>query len=169
MKKLVVGDPLDPSTEVGPMARPDLRDALHDQVLDALEQRATLLCGGDRVARAGFFYQPTVLSGVKATMRVFAEETFGPVAAMIRADNARHAIALANHSVYGLGASLWTRDLDHARQLVGTIAAGSVFVNSMVVSDPRLPFGGIRESGYGRELGAHGIREFTNVKTISIA
>lgn len=169
MRKLRVGDPFDRATEVGPLARQDLRDELHEQVQDAIDQDARVLCGGEPAAGAGFFYRPTVLAGVRPGMRVFDEETFGPVAAVIRADGADHAIRLANQSSYGLGASLWTRDLDRARRLAARIQAGSVFVNSMVVSDPRLPFGGIKESGFGRELGQHGIREFTNIKTVSIA
>jgi succinate-semialdehyde dehydrogenase/glutarate-semialdehyde dehydrogenase len=156
-------------TDVGPMARLDLLEALQAQVSSSLEQGARLLAGGSRLDRPGFFYQPTVLSGVIPGMPCFEEETFGPVAAIIRADDERHAVSLANRSSFGLGASIWTRDLDRARELARRIHTGSVFVNSMVASDPRLPFGGIKESGLGRELGAHGIRELTNVKTVSIA
>jgi acyl-CoA reductase-like NAD-dependent aldehyde dehydrogenase len=169
IEQLRIGSPMQRETELGPLARLDLLEALHEQVLEGIEQGARLSCGGDRLERAGFFYRPTVLTRVTPGMRVFEEETFGPVAAMVRADSARHAISLANQSRFGLGASLWTRDLDLARELARRLHAGSVFVNSMVASDPRLPFGGVKESGLGRELGAHGIRELTNVKSVSIA
>ena len=169
MKKLRVGDPKNRETEIGPLARLDLRDALHAQVMDAVDQGARLLTGGKPLEGAGFFYPPTVLSGVVPGMRAFDEETFGPVAAITRADHADHAVRLANHSPFGLGASIWTRNVDRGRDLARRIHAGSVFVNSMVVSDPRLPFGGIKDSGYGRELGRDGIRELVNIKTVSVA
>jgi succinate-semialdehyde dehydrogenase/glutarate-semialdehyde dehydrogenase len=169
MKKLHLGDPIETKTEVGPLAREDLLNALHEQVMASVSQGARLLCGGERILRPGFYYPPTVLGQVVPGMPAFDDETFGPVAALIRADDARHAIALANQSDFGLGASLWTRDLDRARALAAHLHAGSVFVNSMVVSDPRLPFGGVKDSGFGRELGRYGAREFVNVKTVSIA
>jgi succinate-semialdehyde dehydrogenase/glutarate-semialdehyde dehydrogenase len=163
---LKVGDPLDAQTTIGPMARANLRDALHDQVQSTLAAGATLRLGGDVVEGPGFYYQPTVLDQVTPGMAAFEEETFGPVAAVIRAADADVAIALANRTEFGLGSSLWTQDLERARQLARRIQAGAVFVNGMVASDPRLPFGGIKHSGYGRELGDFGIREFVNVKTL---
>ncbi|MCS0502060.1 NAD-dependent succinate-semialdehyde dehydrogenase [Ancylobacter mangrovi] len=165
---LKVGDPMEMDTRIGPMARANLRDTLHDQVERSITAGATLRCGGALANGPGFYYPPTVLDNVTPAAAAFTEETFGPVAAIIRAGDAEEAIRLANQSEYGLGAALWTRDLDLARRLTRRIEAGAVFVNGMVASDPRLSFGGIKRSGYGRELGYHGIREFTNVKTVWI-
>jgi succinate-semialdehyde dehydrogenase/glutarate-semialdehyde dehydrogenase len=125
-----------------------------------------VLVGGERRPGRGYFYQPTVLTGVTAAMPAYLQETFGPAAAVIRVRDAEEAIAVANDSQFGLGASLWTRDIRRGQQLAARIEAGSVFVNGMVSSDPRLPFGGVKRSGYGRELSAYGIREFTNIQTI---
>jgi succinate-semialdehyde dehydrogenase/glutarate-semialdehyde dehydrogenase len=168
MAALKVGDPMDRATDVGPLAREDLLDDLDRQVKQTVQGGAKLLTGGRRIAGRGFFYEPTVLAGVEPGMIAFDDETFGPVAAVTRARDVEHAIALANDSKFGLGASLWTGNLDRARELARWIEAGSVFVNGMVKSDPRLPFGGIKTSGYGRELGAFGLREFVNVKTVWI-
>jgi succinate-semialdehyde dehydrogenase/glutarate-semialdehyde dehydrogenase len=165
MAGLRVGDPGERETEVGPLARADLVADLHDQVQRSVAAGARVRCGGAPLDRPGFFYAPTVLDEVVPGMAAFDEETFGPVAPVIRARDADDAVALANRSRYGLGASLWTRDLDRARNLVPRIESGSVFVNGNVKSDPRLPFGGIKDSGYGRELAAFGIREFVNIKT----
>ncbi len=164
--RLRVGDPFEEETDVGPLARADLRADLERQVAESVAMGATVLVGGYRLERPGYFYAPTILSHVTPEMPAFREETFGPVAAIVRARDTEEAIALANQSVYGLGASIWTRDLGSARRLVREIEAGSVFVNGMVASDPRLPFGGVKRSGYGRELGEWGIREFVNVKTV---
>jgi succinate-semialdehyde dehydrogenase/glutarate-semialdehyde dehydrogenase len=150
------------------MARANLRDTLHSQVERSIAAGAKLKMGGAFVERAGFYYQPTVLDYVTAEMPAFVEETFGPVAAIIRAKDADEALRLANQTEFGLGAAIWSRDTDKARRLARQIDAGAVFVNGMVASDPRLPFGGIKRSGYGRELGYHGIREFTNIKTLWI-
>ncbi len=169
MQALRVGDPLDRDTQVGPLARRDLVDTLHEQVTDSIEMGAKLLAGGKRLDRAGFFYAPTVLSKVSQDMPVFEEETFGPVAAIIEADHYEHAVRLANRSSFGLGASIWTRDIDKAKRLAARIESGMVFVNGMVKSDPRLPFGGIKNSGHGRELGREGMHEFVNQKTVWIA
>ena len=166
--ELKVGDPLEEGVNIGPMARANLRDALHDQVLRSVAAGATLKAGGSFVDRPGFYYAPTVLDHVTPQAAAFSEETFGPVAAIIRVKDADEAIRLANQSEFGLGATLWTNDIANARKLVRRIEAGAVFINGMVASDPRLPFGGIKHSGYGRELGYHGIREFTNVKTLWI-
>ncbi len=166
MAALKVGDPMDRATEVGPLARADLAEALDDQVRRSVDAGARLLTGGKRQPGEGFYYEPTVLAGVKPGMAAFDEETFGPVAAVVRAADTAEAIDLANRSRFGLGASLWTADPARAVDLAGSIEAGSVFVNGMVKSDPRLPFGGIKSSGYGRELGEVGIREFVNIKTV---
>ena len=163
---LRVGDPLDPSTQIGPLARADLRDALQTQVDESVRQGARILVGGGPRKGRGFFYEPTVLAGVRDGMPVLAEETFGPVAAVRRVADADEALAVANGSEYGLGAAIWTADVARGEAIARTIESGAVFVNGMVASDPRLPFGGVKRSGYGRELGAFGIREFTNVQGI---
>ncbi|MDE3194101.1 MAG: NAD-dependent succinate-semialdehyde dehydrogenase [Chloroflexota bacterium] len=163
---LVVGDPKDDRTQVGPLARGDLRETLERQVRESVRMGARVVTGGKRLDRRGYFYEPTLLADVTPEMPVLAEETFGPAAALVRARDADDAVRIANATPYGLGSSLWTRDEALARRLAQRIDAGSVFVNSMVFSDPRLPFGGVKQSGYGRELSAHGIREFTNVKTV---
>jgi succinate-semialdehyde dehydrogenase/glutarate-semialdehyde dehydrogenase len=162
---LPVGDPLDPATRVGPLARADLLDALERQVEGSVAAGAEVLLGGARLDRPGWYYAPTVLAGVTPDMPVFTEETFGPVAAVVRAPDEEAAVALANDTPYGLGASVWTRDLERAKRLGRRIESGSLFVNAVVASDPRLPFGGTKRSGYGRELAAVGIREFTNIRT----
>ena len=163
---LRIGDPLDPATQIGPLARGDLRDSLERQVKASVNAGASVLTGGARWGDRGFYYQPTVLAGVKPGMPAFDEETFGPVAAIVSAADADEAVALANSSEYGLGASLWTRDVVAGEKLARRIDSGQVFINGMVASDPRLPFGGTKHSGYGRELSSFGIREFTNIKTI---
>ena len=165
--RLKVGDPMDEGNDVGPLARPDLLDALESQVRRSEEQGAKVAVGGSRIAGGGGnFFQPTVLTRVTREMPVFREETFGPVAAVVRAHDESEAIELANDSPYGLGSALWTGDIDRGRRLAADIEAGSVFINGMVASDPRLPFGGIKRSGFGRELSDYGIREFVNVQTV---
>ena len=166
MAALRVGDPRDRSVQVGPLARLDLVDELEDQVRRTLAAGATLRLGGRRRAGPGCFFPPTVLSGVEPGMAAFDEETFGPVAPVTRARDADHAIELANRSRYGLGASLWTADVERGRALAARLEAGAVFVNEVVKSDARVPFGGVKDSGYGRELAAFGLREFVNVKTV---
>jgi len=153
---------------VGPLARRDLVEELHDQVTDAVGKGAEVIIGGNPSESQGFFYPPTILSGVKPGMRAFAEELFGPVAVVMAARDADQAIAMANDTPFGLGGSIWTRDTDKGADLAARIEAGAVFVNGMVKSDPRLPFGGIKDSGYGRELGGFGIREFVNIQTVWI-
>ncbi|HEY1147830.1 MAG TPA: NAD-dependent succinate-semialdehyde dehydrogenase [Pseudoduganella sp.] len=165
---IVIGDPLAEDVTMGPMARPSLRADLHSQVERTVAAGARLRLGGKMPSGPGAFYPPTLLDHVTPDMPAAREETFGPVAAVIRVKDAEEAVRLANATEFGLGAALWTTDLDRARALVRRIDAGAVFVNGMVASDARLPFGGIKQSGYGRELGAFGAREFTNVKTVWI-
>jgi succinate-semialdehyde dehydrogenase/glutarate-semialdehyde dehydrogenase len=166
MRSLVVGDPLDRATQVGPLARRDLVDDLHAQVERSVAAGARRLCGGVLPAGPGFYYPPTVLGGVEPGMAAFDEETFGPLAPVIVARDEPHAIELANRSRFGLGASVWTRDAARGERVAREIEAGAVFVNGIVKSDPRLPFGGIKRSGHGRELGGAGIREFVNLQTV---
>ena len=166
MASLKMGDPLDPATELGPMARADLVETLSAQVADALARGATRLTGDAPVEGRGLFYPPTVLVDVPRSSRVYREEVFGPVAAIFRVDNVDEAITLANDTPYGLGASVWTTDPGERDRFVEELEAGQVFVNAMVASDPRVPFGGVKMSGYGRELGEQGIREFTQTKTV---
>jgi succinate-semialdehyde dehydrogenase/glutarate-semialdehyde dehydrogenase len=168
MAGLKVGDPMDAKTDLGPMAREDLLDSLDDQVRRTVEAGARLRTGGRRLEGKGWYYPPTVLTGVEPGMAAFDEETFGPVAAVIRASDSAHAIELANRSPFGLGASVWTADAARGEDLAAEIDSGCVFVNGAVKSDPRLPFGGVKSSGYGRELSAVGIREFVNIKTVWI-
>jgi acyl-CoA reductase-like NAD-dependent aldehyde dehydrogenase len=166
MSRVAVGDPMDREIEVGPLARADLVDALDRQVQESVAAGAALATGGKRIARPGFFYTPTVLTQVSPGMAAFDEETFGPLATVSRARDMEHALELANLSGFGLGASVWTGNAKRGEALAVRIDAGAVFVNGMVRSDPRLPFGGVKRSGYGRELSAFGIREFVNVKTV---
>jgi acyl-CoA reductase-like NAD-dependent aldehyde dehydrogenase len=168
VEDLVVGDPMDPKTQIGPLARRDLLDTLERQVDGSVRAGARVLTGGERVSGKGYFFRPTVLANVTPEMPAFREETFGPAAAVVRVRDLDEAVRVANDSAYGLGASIWTRDAALGERLARRIESGSVFVNGMVASDPRLPFGGIKRSGYGRELSAFGAREFTNVQTIWI-
>ena len=168
MRALAVGDPMDPKTHIGPLATEEILVQLDHQVKKSIEMGAKLLLGGRRLNQPGYYYTPTVLAQIPKGSPAYKEELFGPVASIFRVKDTREAIALANDSQFGLGASVWTQE-EHERSLfVREIQAGSVFVNQKVASDPRLPFGGIKRSGYGRELGIWGIREFVNVKTISI-
>jgi succinate-semialdehyde dehydrogenase/glutarate-semialdehyde dehydrogenase len=165
-----LGDPLDPATEVGPLARHDLRDTLHAQVAASVARGARVLLGGVPCPGAGAFYPPTVLSDVTPGMPAYDDELFGPVAAVIVAADEADALRKANDSPFGLGAAIFTADEAHGERLAREeLEAGSCFVNTFVRSDPRLPFGGIKQSGYGRELGSFGIREFVNVKTVYVA
>jgi succinate-semialdehyde dehydrogenase/glutarate-semialdehyde dehydrogenase len=168
MERLTVGDPLDPSTEVGPLATEELLVGLDDQVQRSIAAGARLLTGGHRLERPGNYYAPTVLADGPAGAPARAEELFGPVATLLRARDLEAAIALANDTPFGLGASAWTNEPAERDRLVDGLEAGMVFVNAMVVSDPRLPFGGVKRSGYGRELSHHGLREFVNAKTVWI-
>ena len=160
------GDPLDPATTIGPIARDDLRDGIHDQVERSVAAGARLLLGGQKVDGPGFYYQPTVLADVRPGMAAFDEEVFGPVAALVVADDVDDAIRLANASDYGLSSNIWTTDPDKARTLARRIEAGGVFINGFTASNPRIPVGGVKKSGYGRELSHFGLREFTNAQTV---
>ena len=166
MESLKVGDPMDEATQVGPLAREDLRKELHAQVVDSVGKGAEIILGGKPLEGKGFFYPPTILAGVKPGMRAYHEELFGPVASVIMAKDPDDAVHIANDTPYGLGGSVWTRDLRNGEEIAARIEAGSVFVNGQVKSDPRLPFGGVKESGYGRELSHYGIKEFVNIQTV---
>ncbi|MFO7713630.1 NAD-dependent succinate-semialdehyde dehydrogenase [Desulfosarcina sp.] len=169
MKSVRMGDPMDEETEIGPLARSDLRDTLHRQVRESIDAGARLLLGGEIPGGRGFFYPPTILTDVRSGMPAFDEETFGPVAAVISAADEQEAILLANQTDFGLGAVVFTRDVKRGEQIAAErLEAGNCFVNAFVKSDPRLPFGGIKQSGYGRELSHYGIKEFVNIKTVYV-
>jgi len=168
MKARKVGDPLADGTDVGPQSRADLRDELHQQVVTSVAKGAKLLLGGEIPPGNGSFYPPTVLGDVKPGMPAYHEELFGPVASIFAARDEAEAVRIANDSIFGLGAAVFTKDLARGERLAHELEAGCTFVNTLVASDPRMPFGGIKESGYGRELGTYGIKEFVNMKTVYI-
>ncbi|NTW57103.1 MAG: NAD-dependent succinate-semialdehyde dehydrogenase [Chlorobiaceae bacterium] len=161
----VMGDPFDHDVQIGPIARRDLRDQVHDQVLRSVADGARLLCGGEIPTRKGYFYPPTLLSGVRKGMAVYEEETFGPVAALIEAADEDDAVRIANDSPYGLGSAVLSADLERALAVADRLETGNCFINTMVKSDPRMPFGGVKQSGFGRELSAYGLKEFVNIKS----
>ena len=169
MRALKIGDPLDETTEIGPLATEQILNGVHDQVQKSVVAGAKLLTGGNRIHGPGFFYEPTVLVNVPRNSPAYREEVFGPVASIFRVRDVADAIEIANDSPFGLGASAWTGDPTEKELFASELDAGVVFINGMVASDPRLPFGGVKRSGFGRELGAAGIREFTNIKTIWIS
>jgi succinate-semialdehyde dehydrogenase/glutarate-semialdehyde dehydrogenase len=169
MRALKMGDPMDETTEIGPLATEQILQGMHNQVQKSIASGAKLLTGGNRIHGPGFFYEPTVLVDVPKESPAYREEVFGPVAAIFRVQNAPDAIALANDTTFGLGSSAWTNDPEEQKLFTSELETGMVFINAMVASDPRLPFGGVKRSGFGRELGAAGIREFTNTKTIWIS
>ncbi|HET6385400.1 MAG TPA: NAD-dependent succinate-semialdehyde dehydrogenase [Armatimonadota bacterium] len=168
MSTLRVGDPMDSGTDVGPLATPDILDTLDRQVRDSAAAGARVLLGGQRLDRPGSYYPPTVLTNIPKEAPVYREEVFGPVALLFRARDATEAISIANNTSFGLGAAAWTNDKDEQERFIDELEAGMVFINGMVASDPRLPFGGVKNSGYGRELGPQGIREFVNIKTVRV-
>ncbi len=165
---LKIGDPLNEATQLGPMARLDLREALHQQVTDSVAQGAQPILGCEPLPGEGAFYPPSILERVTAKTRAYHEELFGPVAAVIRAADEEEAVHIANDTRFGLGSSIWSHDAERAEKIAQRIQAGCTFINGMVRSDPRLPFGGTKASGFGRELSYHGIREFANIKTVWI-
>jgi succinate-semialdehyde dehydrogenase/glutarate-semialdehyde dehydrogenase len=169
MRALKIGDPLDEATEIAPLATEQILSGVHEQVQKSIAAGAKLLTGGNRVHGPGFFYEPTVLVDVPKDAPAFREEVFGPVASIFRIRDAGEAIEMANDSAFGLGASAWTNDSAEQELFASELESGMVFINAMVASDPRVPFGGVKRSGFGRELGGHGIREFTNVKTVWIS
>ena len=166
MKSLKVGDPMDSQTDLGPLSTADAVKSLHADVQKTIQAGARVLTGGRPIERPGNYYEPTVLTNIPKDSPAYREEFFGPVASVFRVKNIDDAIRLANDSRFGLGASAWTNDPQEREQFENEIQAGMVFINKMVVSDPRMPFGGVKSSGHGRELGVHGIREFTNIKTV---
>jgi len=168
MEALRIGDPMDESTQLGPLATPDILEGLDEQVRRSIEMGARVLTGGHRIGRPGNYYAPTVLADVPPQSPAYREELFGPVAVLLRADGIGDAIRLANDTEFGLGASAWTNDPAEQQTFIDEIESGMVFVNGMVASDARLPFGGVKRSGYGRELATYGIREFQNVKTVRV-
>jgi succinate-semialdehyde dehydrogenase / glutarate-semialdehyde dehydrogenase len=169
MSALKIGDPMDERTEIGPLATEQILQGVHDQVQKTIAAGAKLLTGANRIEGPGFFYEPTVLVNVPKDSPAYCEEVFGPVASIFRVHDANEAINLANDTTFGLGASAWTNETNEQNLFASELDAGMVFINAMVASDPRLPFGGVKRSGFGRELGAAGIREFTNTKTIWIS
>src|SRR5881296_3820622 len=168
MRRLRLGDPLDPTTDVGPLVNKTQRDEIESQVKDAVAKGAKVEVGGKRSRREGWYFEPTLLSHVTKDMRVLSEETFGPVAPVMAVPNLRAAIEEANDSEFGLGASLWTRNLGQADELAAQVESGMVFINGVVKSDPRMPFGGVKHSGVGRELSRYGLLEMVNIKTVEI-
>src|SRR5215204_3374683 len=168
-EKLKVGDPLSDDTDIGPLVNAKALKTIDSQVKDSVKEGAEVLTGGEQiVGRKGYFYKPTILGAITSTMRVVNEEVFGPIAPILIADNEKEAIKLANDSQFGLGASIWTQDLENAELLSSIIKSGIVSVNNVVVSDPRVPFGGIKRSGFGRELSRYGMLEFVNIKSVRL-
>jgi succinate-semialdehyde dehydrogenase/glutarate-semialdehyde dehydrogenase len=165
---LKVGDPMQDTTDIGPIARADLLEGLERQVERSVQMGARALVGGKRVPGKGYFFEPTVLTEIPEGSPAECEELFGPVASVFRVRSLEEGLRLANDSEYGLGASLWSNDRQEHELFIENVESGAAFINGMVASDPRLPFGGVKNSGYGRELGSHGIREFVNIKTVVI-
>lgn len=168
-KEYIVGDPFDPKTAIGPLATKNILDGVSEQVRKSVEMGARVVIGGEAVDSAGLFYRPTILTNLKKGMPAYDEEIFGPVASVIPVRDEEEALVVANDSEFGLGASIWTNDIEKAKKMASRIEAGAVFINAQVKSDPRLPFGGVKKSGHGRELGEYGVKEFVNAKTVSIA
>jgi succinate-semialdehyde dehydrogenase/glutarate-semialdehyde dehydrogenase len=168
VEALTMGDPLDEHNRLGPMARHDLRDELHRQVVESVAQGAKAITGCSPEGGDGAYYQPSILDHVKPGMLAYHDELFGPVASIIRAVDEADAVRIANDTDFGLGGSVWTQDTGRGERIARQLECGCAFVNGLVKSDPRLPFGGVKNSGYGRELSKHGIREFVNAKTIWI-
>jgi succinate-semialdehyde dehydrogenase/glutarate-semialdehyde dehydrogenase len=168
MQSLMVGDPMDEQTQIGPLATTDVLETLVDQVDRSVAMGAKIVTGGNRLDRPGNFYAPTILTDIPKGSPAWSEELFGPVALVFRVRNIDEAIEVANATQFGLGSSAWTNDAFEQERFIRELEAGSVFINAMVASDPRLPFGGVKRSGYGRELSVFGIREFVNIKSVWI-
>ncbi|MDT8446208.1 MAG: NAD-dependent succinate-semialdehyde dehydrogenase [bacterium] len=168
LEQYTPGDPADEGSRLCPLARPDLLEEIHEQVTRSVSQGAQLVTGGKKLDIPGNYYAPTLLKGITPKMAVYREEVFGPVASIIVAQSAEDAVAIANDSNYGLGGSLWTQDLEKGERLAKLVETGAIFVNQMTLSDPRLPFGGVKMSGYGRELSHYGIKEFMNIQTVVV-
>ena len=167
-KKLKVGDHLSDDTDIGPLVNINSLKNMESLVAESVKEGAEIVAGGERTNTKGFFYLPTIMKNVSPTMRIATEEVFGPIAPIIVADDEKEAIRLANDSKYGLGASVWTQDLDKAEKLSKDIDSGIVTVNNVVISDPRVPFGGIKNSGFGREMSRYGMLEFANIKSVRL-
>src|SRR5438132_944380 len=167
-KALKIGDPINPLTNIGPMVRKDALEAIDQQVIDSIKDGAHVEIGGRRLDRPGYYYAPTILTRVNQNMRVMKEEVFGPVAPIMVVENEKEAIKIANDSEYGLGASVWSEDIRKAERVAQKLEAGLVTVNNVVSSDPRMPFGGVKKSGIGRELSRYGVLEFTNIRSVRI-
>jgi succinate-semialdehyde dehydrogenase / glutarate-semialdehyde dehydrogenase len=167
-EKQIIGDPFDKDTDMGPLATKGSLEEITSQLADAVDRGAIIITGGKRIGETGYFFEPTIITGVTSDMRVYNEEVFGPVATVIEVASVEEAVKLANDSEYGLGASIWTADYDLAIRLIPKIEAGNVYVNSIVRGDPKMPFGGIKKSGYGREFGEYGIKEFVNIKSVVV-
>jgi succinate-semialdehyde dehydrogenase/glutarate-semialdehyde dehydrogenase len=165
---LKIGDPMKPETDIGPLVNQSSLNEVEDQVKNALDCGAELLCGGKAIKGQGYFFQPGIIEKIPKYARIYSEEIFAPVAGLYEVNSIEEAIELANDSPFGLGSSIWTSELGEQKQAIDDIEAGATFVNAMTSSDPRLPFGGIKRSGYGRELAAEGLRAFCNIKTVSI-
>jgi succinate-semialdehyde dehydrogenase/glutarate-semialdehyde dehydrogenase len=168
MNQVKIGDPMDESVELGPIAREDLLYELDSLIKESVSKGAKILTGGKVLPGKGYYYSPTILDNLKKGMPAYDDEIFGPVASLIKAKDAEDAVRIANDSPFGLGASIWTKDINKAKRMATEIESGCVFINGMVKSDPRLPFGGIKNSGYGRELSHYGIKEFVNIKSVWI-
>jgi acyl-CoA reductase-like NAD-dependent aldehyde dehydrogenase len=168
MARKKVGDPMEKDTDVGPLANTEQVRTIDEQVRDAISKKGHVVLGGKPIPGAGAFYQPTVFDNVDKTMKVVNEEVFGPVAPMLAVESEDEALKVANDSEFGLGASVWTNDLERGKSLARDIESGMVFINALVKSDPRMPFGGIKKSGLGRELSKYGLKEFTNWKAVNV-
>ncbi|MCH7967508.1 MAG: aldehyde dehydrogenase family protein, partial [Thaumarchaeota archaeon] len=165
-ERLKVGNPLLEETDIGPLVNSKGFETIQSQVQDAVDNGAEIITGGERVGDKGYYYKPTIIKNISNKMRIYHEETFGPVASVVVVEDEKDAIKLSNESVFGLGASIWTKDFDKAEKFSRAMESGMVSVNNMLVSDPRVPFGGIKQSGFGRELAKYGMLEFINVKSI---
>jgi succinate-semialdehyde dehydrogenase/glutarate-semialdehyde dehydrogenase len=169
LRKLKIGDPMDKETNMGPLARKDLRDTLDKQIKESVKAGAKVLIGGEPVQGKGYYYQPTVITDIPRNSPAYWQELFGPAASLFVVESDEEALRIANDTTFGLGSSVWTKDIARAKKLAAQIEAGNVYINAIVKSDPKLPFGGMKKSGFGREMGTYGLHEFVNFKTVCIA